>query len=966
MPTLPMRLGAHLFAAATVAVLAACSERSATAPASAPTPSAASRDVGVAELPAVRISEVHYDNSGTDTGEQIEISGPAGTDLTGWSVVLYNGSGGAPYSTRELTGTIPETCDGRGVIVLAYPQDGIQNGSPDGIALVSPGPTVVEFLSYEGTFVAVGGAANGLTSTDIGVSEVSTTPIGQSLARNGAGVWSAPAANTFGSCNDQPLPPVEVASVTVTPSPASVIQGSTVSFTATAFDASNNPIPAVVFTWSSSNTAIATVSTTGVATGVTVGDVTISATAPNDVSGTAALTVNPVPELPATRFSEVHYDNAGTDVLESLEIEGPAGADLTGWSIVLYNGNGGVVYDTRALSGTIPASCGERGVVLVSYPQDGVQNGSPDGFALVNAGGQVVEFLSYEGSFTATGGPASGTSSVDMGVAELSNTPIGQSLQRNVTGVWQAPSASSFGGCNANGPIPVGNTITFTGRVAGDVPLPVGFQDQIFATVRDPGGVVITPGVTWSTDTPAIVSIDANGVFTALAAGTALFRATTVDGLATATYALPTRVAVASTTAQYAGNAEFGEPADGNPSDDFIVRYPQFTSSYNVTRGTPNWVSYNLDATHFGPEDRCDCFTFDPALPPQFPRYTTADYTGAGAVAGFGIDRGHLARSFDRTSGSLDNAFTFYFTNIIPQTADLNQGPWAIMENELGNFARFQNKEVYIVAGVAGNRGTVKNEGRIIIPSSVWKVAVIMPRDQGLANVDDLTDVEVIAVVMPNEPGVREVNWNTYRTTVDAVEALSGYDLLALLRDDIEIAVESNTKPPVAVVNGPFSSIAGEPVAMSAEGSSDPDGQALTYEWSFGDGATGSGLNVSHTYAAAGAFTVRLVVRDPLGLTDEVTTTATVISPAQAVSNAITLVDQFASSGILNAGNANAIRSLLEGAQKQLSRGHTTPARHMLDSVLVQLAEFVNAGKLTAAQAEPLRVLVTRIRDAID
>jgi DNA/RNA endonuclease G (NUC1) len=396
------------------------------------------------------------------------------------------------------------------------------------------------------------------------------------------------------------------------------------------------------------------------------------------------------------------------------------------------------------------------------------------------------------------------------------------------------------------------------------------------------------------------------------------------------------------------------------------VRYPQFTSSYNVTRGTPNWVSYNLDATHFGPEDRCDCFTFDPALPQQFPRYTTADYTGAGAVAGFGIDRGHLARSFDRTSGSLDNAFTFYFTNIIPQTADLNQGPWAIMENELGNFARFQNREVYIVAGVAGNRGTVKNEGKIIIPSSVWKVAVIMPRDQGLANVDDLSDVEVIAVVMPNEPGIREVNWNTYRTTVDAVEALSGYDLLALLRDDIEIAVESNTKPPVAVVNGPFSSIAGEPVAMSAEGSSDPDGQALTYEWSFGDGATGSGLNVSHTYAAAGAFTVHLVVRDPLGLADEVTTTATVISPAQAVSNAITLVDQFASSGILNAGNANAIRSLLEGAQKQLSRGHTTPARHMLDSVLVQLAEFVNAGKLTAAQAEPLRVLVTRIRDAID
>ena len=59
------------------------------------------------------------------------------------------------------------------------------------------------------------------------------------------------------------------------------------------------------------------------------------------------------------------------------------------------------------------------------------------------------------------------------------------------------------------------------------------------------------------------------------------------------------------------------------------------------------------------------------------------------------------------------------------------------MENVLGDLARLQNKEVYIIAGVAGNKGTVKNEGKIVIPAITWKVAVIMPRDQGLANVDD-------------------------------------------------------------------------------------------------------------------------------------------------------------------------------------------------------------------------------------
>jgi len=67
----------------------------------------------------------------------------------------------------------------------------------------------------------------------------------------------------------------------------------------------------------------------------------------------------------------------------------------------------------------------------------------------------------------------------------------------------------------------------------------------------------------------------------------------------------------------------------------------------------------------------------------------------------------------------------------------------------------------------------------------------LLPHDHGLADIVDYRDLEVIAVNMPNEAGVRNVDWNTYRTTVDAIEALTGYDLLALLPDDIENAVES-------------------------------------------------------------------------------------------------------------------------------------------------------------------------------
>ena len=155
----------------------------------------------------VFINEIHYDNDGTDTGEAIEIAGPAGTDLAGWSIVLYNGSGGAVYNTTGLSGTIPDQDNGYGTLIFTYPSNGIQNGSPDGIALVAPGDVVVQFLSYEGTFTAVGGPADGLASVDIGVQEGSSTPAGDSLQLVGTGTtyadfaWSGPATSSYGAVN---------------------------------------------------------------------------------------------------------------------------------------------------------------------------------------------------------------------------------------------------------------------------------------------------------------------------------------------------------------------------------------------------------------------------------------------------------------------------------------------------------------------------------------------------------------------------------------------------------------------------------------------------------------------------------------------------------------------------------------------------------------------------------------------
>jgi len=155
----------------------------------------------------VWINELHYDNNGTDVGEFIEIAGAAGTDLTGWSLVLYNGNGGVSYTTTPLTGSIPSILGGYGVVSISYPSNGIQNGGTgasttegDAIALVNAGGTVVQFLAYEAAFTATNGVANGLSPTLIPVREAGSEAAGGSLHLTGTG--TAYADFTWGATTD--------------------------------------------------------------------------------------------------------------------------------------------------------------------------------------------------------------------------------------------------------------------------------------------------------------------------------------------------------------------------------------------------------------------------------------------------------------------------------------------------------------------------------------------------------------------------------------------------------------------------------------------------------------------------------------------------------------------------------------------------------------------------------------------
>ncbi len=155
------------------------------------------------------INEIHYDNFGTDTLEFIEvvIENANSYSLSDFTVELYNGNNGSVYKTVTLDQfTQGNTVDNFTFFYHIFPTNGIQNGSPDGMALSYQGNLITgQFLSYEGTFTATAGTANGLTSVDIGVSEPDT--IGYSLQLGGSGAtydafyWQEPLPATPGELN---------------------------------------------------------------------------------------------------------------------------------------------------------------------------------------------------------------------------------------------------------------------------------------------------------------------------------------------------------------------------------------------------------------------------------------------------------------------------------------------------------------------------------------------------------------------------------------------------------------------------------------------------------------------------------------------------------------------------------------------------------------------------------------------
>ncbi len=226
-----------------------------------------------------------------------------------------------------------------------------------------------------------------------------------------------------------------------------------------------------------------------------------------------------------------------------------------------------------------------------------------------------------------------------------------------------------------------------------------------------------------------------------------------------------------------------GNPSHAGPDniDNYLIDREQYALAYSQSHGVLRWASWVLNRDWVGNTERQNNFRPDGILPKGTYQVVPGDYTNSG------YDRGHMVPSADRTASERDNSSTFLMTNILPQTADNNRGPWKELESYCRDLIYQQDKTLYIIGGVYGQRQPIAQD-RLIPPSRTWKVVVIF---DGEPTVDQVSySTETIAVDMPNDTGLDE-RWQTYQTSIDRIELATGYDLLSEVPEAVQTELEA-------------------------------------------------------------------------------------------------------------------------------------------------------------------------------
>jgi len=331
--------------------------------------------------------------------------------------------------------------------------------------------------------------------------------------------------------------------ITVTPDPDTVGLGSTVTLHATVDGGSGSPS----FFWSSENTSIATVSGTGVVTGVAVGSVRIAASS-GGKSGVATVVVVP----PAVASVRVTPTLAGITVGGTVHLQAQpldaSGNALDGRTVTWSSDNTAVatVDNTGLVTG---ASTGTANVTATSEGKTGT--------AGINVGAAVAASITVAPtSVTVTTGQSSQLTATvkDSHGNVISGAPVSWSVDNSgialvsSTGLVAGQSAGSATVTATSGAAHVNVPVTVTQPPANavivspsTVALLITQQQQLTGTVTDAGGNTITgQTITWQSNNTGVATVSSSGLVTAVLPGAATITATSgaVSGTAHVTVSL--------------------------------------------------------------------------------------------------------------------------------------------------------------------------------------------------------------------------------------------------------------------------------------------------------------------------------------------------------------------------------------------------------------------------------------------
>jgi len=331
-----------------------------------------------------------------------------------------------------------------------------------------------------------------------------------------------------GACTDTAVDPITVASVELTPPAITVRAGNSVTLAARPLDAAGNAVDVRTILWSSSNAALATVSSSGVVTALAPGDVRIAASVLGK-SATARVTVTArvvasVIVSPATVSVRV-----GTALpLQALTLDADGGA-LTGRAIVWTSSNTsvatvsaqGVVTGIAAGAATVTATSDGRSgqsAVTVTVPPVQTVTVTPavDTLALGATRSKSAVLRDAAGALL-TDRTVAWTSS-NVTIATVSSTGVVTARAPGTASIV-ATSEGRVGAATVVVLARLADAVTLTPLTAT---LVVGATQQIAAQVTDPlGTLLVGRPIVYRSDAATVASVDANGLVTALTPGVA-------------------------------------------------------------------------------------------------------------------------------------------------------------------------------------------------------------------------------------------------------------------------------------------------------------------------------------------------------------------------------------------------------------------------------------------------------------